>query len=185
MLWSALRIALDMDQRIVSTRHITGLIKNILVLSIHIAATATNYIDLAISLAPSRACVLKPSIICIAGWLPKNTEWKVSYYISYCPRCDQYYLQVVLITTYLFERSEFLICTLQKKGRLFACVYPFKLGFRVHHLIYLILDCCRQTTRTVGRPRATHTQQTTRLDRIGNLGNSSTMKARLQEEASF
>ena len=30
-----------------------------------------------------------------------------------------------------------------------ACVrvYPFKLGFRVHHLIYLILDCCRQTTR--------------------------------------
>ena len=28
-----------------------------------------------------------------------------------------------------------------------TCVYPFKLGFRVHHLIYLILDCCRQTTR--------------------------------------
>ena len=34
-----------------------------------------------------------------------------------------------------------------------VCV-PFELGFRVHHLIYLILECCRQTTRTVGRPRA-------------------------------
>ena len=52
----------------------------------------------------------------------------------------------------LFERSEFLIRTIQKKGCVFAClrvcvcvcvracVYPFKLGFRV---IYLILDCCR------------------------------------------
>ena len=35
-----------------------------------------------------------------------------------------------------------------------VCVYHFKLGFRVHHLIYLILNCCRQTTRTVRRPWA-------------------------------
>ena len=45
--------------------------------------------------------------------------------------------------------------TLQKNPvacvRVCVCVYPFKLGFRVHHLIYLILNCCRQTTRTVGR----------------------------------
>ena len=47
-----------MDQRIVSTIHI-GFIN-------HIAATATNDIDLAICIAHSRACILTHSI-CIAG----------------------------------------------------------------------------------------------------------------------
>ena len=39
----------------VSTIHIAGLVEKILVLSINIAATATNDIDLAIGIAPSRA----------------------------------------------------------------------------------------------------------------------------------
>ena len=60
---TAINIVLDMDQRIVSTIHIAGLVKKILVLSKHIA---TNDIDLAICIAPSRACILKSSI-CIAG----------------------------------------------------------------------------------------------------------------------
>ena len=56
-----------MDQLIVSTIHIAGLVKKILlVLSIHIAAKATNDIDMAMCIVPSRACILKPSI-CIAG----------------------------------------------------------------------------------------------------------------------
>ena len=46
-------LALDMDQRIVST--------------IHIAGTVTNYIDLVICIAPSRACISKPSM-CIEGY---------------------------------------------------------------------------------------------------------------------
>jgi len=41
-------IVLDIDHRIVSTIHIAELVKKILVLSMHIAATATNDIDLAI-----------------------------------------------------------------------------------------------------------------------------------------
>ena len=55
--------------------------KNILVLSIHIAATATNDINLAICIVPSRAYILKPSI-CIAGWLRKILNEK--YRITYC-----------------------------------------------------------------------------------------------------
>ena len=45
---TAICIALDTDQRIVSTIYIAGLVKNILVLSIHVAATTTNDIDLVI-----------------------------------------------------------------------------------------------------------------------------------------
>ena len=71
-----------MDQRIVSTIHIAGLVKNILVLSIHIAVTATIDIDLAICIAPSRACILKP-LLCIAGWLRKifNEKYRITYRI--------------------------------------------------------------------------------------------------------
>ena len=70
-----------MDQRIVSTVHIyAGLVKKILVLSIHIAATATNDIDLAICIAPSRACILKPSI-CIARRRRNilNEKYRITY----------------------------------------------------------------------------------------------------------
>ena len=71
-----------MDQRVVSTIHIAGLVKHILVLSIHIAATATNDIDLAICITPSRACILKPSM-CIAGLLRKilNERYRITYHI--------------------------------------------------------------------------------------------------------
>ena len=79
-----------MDQRIGSTIHIAGLIKRILVLSIHIAAPATNDIDLAICIVPSRACILKPSI-CIAGWLRKilNETYLITYGVSCCPWCGK------------------------------------------------------------------------------------------------
>ena len=48
-----------MDQRIVSTIHIAGLVKKILVLSIHIAATATNDIDLPICICRMTAQNIK------------------------------------------------------------------------------------------------------------------------------
>ena len=71
-----------MDQRIVSTIQIAGLVKKILVLSIHIAATATNDIDLAICIAPSRVCILKHSI-CIAGRRRNilNEKYRITYRI--------------------------------------------------------------------------------------------------------
>ena len=74
---------LDMDQRIVSKIHIAGPLKKILVLSIHIATPpATNDIDMAIRIAPSRACILKPSIR-TAGWLHKilNEKYRITYRI--------------------------------------------------------------------------------------------------------
>ena len=57
-----------MDQRIVST--------------IHIAATATNDIDMTICIASSRACILKPSI-CIAGRRRNilNEKYRITYRI--------------------------------------------------------------------------------------------------------
>ena len=71
-----------MDQRFVSTIHFAGLVKKILVLLIHIATTATNDIDLAKYIAPSRSCILKPSI-CIAGLLRKilNEKYRITYRI--------------------------------------------------------------------------------------------------------
>ena len=67
-----------MDQRIARRR----LVKKILVLSIHIAATATDDIDLAICIAPSRVCILKPSI-CIAGQRRNmlNEKYRITYRI--------------------------------------------------------------------------------------------------------
>ena len=51
-------------------------------LSIHLAATATNDIDLAIYIAPSRACILKPSI-CISGRRRNilNEKYRITYRI--------------------------------------------------------------------------------------------------------
>ena len=71
-----------MEQRIVSTIPIAGLVKNMFVLSIHTAATATNDIDLAICITPSRACILKPSI-CIAGRRRNilNEKYRITYRI--------------------------------------------------------------------------------------------------------
>ena len=73
---------LDICQRIVSTIHITGLVKKILVISKHIAATATNDIDMVICIAPSRACILKPSIR-IAGRRRNilNEKYRITYRI--------------------------------------------------------------------------------------------------------
>ena len=51
VLRNAICIALDMDQGIVSTIHIAGRVKKILVLLIHNAATATNDIDRVIYIA--------------------------------------------------------------------------------------------------------------------------------------
>ena len=49
-------------------------------LSIHIAATATNDVDLAIYIAPSSACILKPSI---AGrrFNIMNEKYRITYRI--------------------------------------------------------------------------------------------------------
>ena len=71
-----------MDQRIVSIIHIAGLVKKILALSVHIATTAPNDIDLAICIAPSRACILKP-LICIAGRRRNilNEKYRITYRI--------------------------------------------------------------------------------------------------------
>ena len=63
-----------MDQRIVNTIHIAGLVKKILVLSTHIAATATNDIDL----APSRMNTLNEkyriTYRIVQGVVPTNKE---------------------------------------------------------------------------------------------------------------
>ena len=77
-----------MDQRIVSTIHIAGLVKKILALSIHIAAITMKHTSQSGNMYCSLKGVHIEAFNMHCGMTAQNIEWKVSSYIPYCPMCE-------------------------------------------------------------------------------------------------
>ena len=111
MYWTTICIALEIDQRIVSTIHIARVRQKYIGLSMYIAATAAKDIDLASYITPSRPRVFKlPARI--AEWLCNILNDNYRRGSEHCMRQIRFWWQLDRDDDYPWKRA----AKLGKKG---------------------------------------------------------------------